>query len=80
MFVSVSKFLIEGQRMAKVQARKLMFGGCLRGIKRVSGRSLEGFWKISGRSLRVPALRVSWRFVNVSVYRKGSKAKTFVSP
>ena len=65
--------------MAKVQARKLMFGGCLRGVKRVSGRSLEGFWKISGKSVRVPALRVSGRFVHVPVYRKGSKAITFES-
>ena len=49
--VSVSSFLSVMQGFSMGGRRKLKFGGCLRGVKRVDGRCLEVVWEVSGRCL-----------------------------
>ena len=45
--VSVSSFLSVMQGFSMGGRRKLKFGGCLRGVKRVDGRCLEVVWEVS---------------------------------
>ena len=77
MSVSVSSFLSIMQGFSMGGRRKLKFGGCLRGVKRVDGRCLEVVWEVSGR-----CLEGVWKVcpcVNVCVCRNMREEISFVS-